>query len=203
AGVRLRKPPVFKRNGVPGSGGPDWLRNDYEFVVCASNGRLPWSANTAMGRPPKYQSGGSASNRQKDGSRKRAAKYAKPMVSNPGNVVECKVGGGLMGDRLCHENEAPFPEALAAFFVRSFCPPGGVVLDPFTGSGTTAAVAWRWSRRAIGIDVRGSQIGLTTRRLLAAQDNLQRDTLFSMLPLVKWPASAFDRAAARQDAPMP
>ncbi len=27
AGVRLRKPPAFHRVGIPGSGGPDWLRN--------------------------------------------------------------------------------------------------------------------------------------------------------------------------------
>jgi hypothetical protein len=34
AGFKLRKPPIFQRVGIPGSGGPDWLRNDYEFVVC-------------------------------------------------------------------------------------------------------------------------------------------------------------------------
>ena len=43
AGVKLRKPPIFHRFGIPGSGGPDWLRNDYEFVICASHGKLPWS----------------------------------------------------------------------------------------------------------------------------------------------------------------
>ena len=47
AGVKLRKPPIFHRFGIPGSGGPDWLRNDYEFVICASHGKLPWSDNTA------------------------------------------------------------------------------------------------------------------------------------------------------------
>src|SRR6478609_4781751 len=30
-GVHLRKPPAFHRVGIPGSGGPDFLRNDYEF----------------------------------------------------------------------------------------------------------------------------------------------------------------------------
>ena len=51
AGVHLRKPPIFHRVGIPGSGGPDWLRNDYEWIVTASSpGKLPWSDNTAMGR---------------------------------------------------------------------------------------------------------------------------------------------------------
>jgi DNA modification methylase len=69
-----------------------------------------------------------------------------------------------MGSRICHENEAPFPEFLAEFFVLSFCPPGGTVLDPFCGSGTTLAMALRHGRKAIGIDVRASQVELTKRR---------------------------------------
>ena len=70
-----------------------------------------------------------------------------------------------MGSPLAHENEAPFPESLAEFFVRSFCPPGGTVLDPFMGSGTTLAVAQRTGREAIGIDLRESQVELTNRRV--------------------------------------
>jgi DNA modification methylase len=71
-----------------------------------------------------------------------------------------------MGSRLAHQNEAPFPEALAEFFIRSFCPPGGVVFDPFCGSGTTAAVALRHGRNAIACDIRESQIELTCRRIV-------------------------------------
>jgi len=66
-----------------------------------------------------------------------------------------------MGHKLCHENDAPFPEALAEWFIRSFCPPGGTVLDPFVGSGTTAAVALMHGRNAIGIDVRQDRMNLT------------------------------------------
>ena len=73
-----------------------------------------------------------------------------------------------MGHPLAHENEAPFPETLAEFFVRSFCQPGGLVLDPFCGSGTVLAVAKKHGRQAIGIDIRQSQVDLTRRRLLEA-----------------------------------
>ena len=219
AGVCLRKPPVFYRVGIAGSGGPDWLRNDFEFVVCCTNGgRLPWSENTVMGHPPKYAPGGAMSHRttsgarvnqwghpfdsggtggpkddvtcqkprpshfvvgkritsqtrrKPDGTRPRDGTYVSPVLANPGNVIHCKVGGGLMGSPLAHENEAPFPERLAEFFIRSFCPPDGVVLDPFLGGGTTAAVALKWGRRAIGIDVRDSQIDLTRRRLKEVAD---------------------------------
>lgn len=91
--------------------------------------------------------------------------YTPPTKANPGNLIKTTVGGGQMGSKLAHENEAPFPEALAEFFVRSFCPPGGIVLDPFSGSGTTAAVAIRHDRRAIGLDLRRSQCDLAARRI--------------------------------------
>lgn len=177
SGVRLRKPPIYKRVGIPGSGGPDWWRNDYEFCVCSSKGRLPWSDNTATGEPPKYGPGGAMSHRMKNGERKHnpgrrsAGKtedqtYHPPEKANPGNVIECVVGGGRIGSKLAHENEAPFPEKLVEPFIRSFCPPGGIVLDPFCGSGTTLVVADWLGRNAIGFDVRGSQVELSRRRLV-------------------------------------
>jgi len=70
-----------------------------------------------------------------------------------------------MGPSVAHEGEAPFPEDLVEFLIRSFCPPGGTVLDIFCGTGTTLAVAKRYGRNAIGIDIRESQIKLSRRRV--------------------------------------
>jgi len=176
-GVNLRKPPVFHRVGIPGSGGPDWLRNDYEFIICATNGgKLPWSDNIAMGKPCGYPPGGAMSNRTADGQRRNARtgvrlSTGRPVtnIANPGNVIKCNVGGGQMGSPLAHENEAPFPESLAEFFIRSFCPLGGIVVDPFSGSGTTVCVAERLGRHGMGFDVRQSQIDLGRRRLAEQQ----------------------------------
>lgn len=169
AGVKLRKPPAFHRIGIPGSGGPDWLRNDYEFIVCASHGKLPWSDNVAMG---KRINAGLSSKRhtKRDAGAMRTQHYRAPKKANPGNVIECSVGGGRMGSMLAHENEASFPEQLAEFFIRSFCPPGGTCMDIFGGSGTTAAVAKRLGRNCITIDIRDSQTDLTLRRLKEIDD---------------------------------
>lgn len=226
-GVTLRKPPIYRRVGIPGSGGgrkdheaegggPDWLRNDYEFIVCCTNGgKLPWADGTACGHPPKWAPGGEMSHRMADGRRvneygvrrdgvrigARRGKdchkssmetpdysvedravfrqgkddqggvgiYRPPPKANPGNVVMCVVGGGgKMGSVLAHEGEAAFPESLANFFVKSFCKPGGTVLDPFGGSGTTASVAVKTGRRFVSIDVRESQIELQRRRVAEA-----------------------------------
>lgn len=180
AGAKLRNPPIYKRVGIPGSGGPDWLRSDYEWIVCATRdgGKLAWSDNVAMGAPPKYEVGGAMSNRNREGQRRnesgrgkliakgQSRGYTLPAKANPGNIIDCgAAGGNNIGSSLAHENEAPFPEKLAELFVRSFCPPDGTVLDPFCGSGTTLAVAAKHGRKGIGMDIRESQIELTKRRL--------------------------------------
>lgn len=179
AGVHLRKPPAYCRHGIPGSGGPDYLRNDYEFIAVGSKGgKLAWSDTDAMGWPCKYETGGAFSYRTPDGQRINEQKHnqgskasngrprGRPEITNPGNVIRLKVGKGHMGSDLAHENEAPFSESLAEFFIRSFCPPGGKVFDPFCGSGTTLKVAEKFGRLAIGTDVRPCQVELSTRRML-------------------------------------
>ena len=195
AGIKLRKPLAFHRVGIPGSGGPDWFRNDWEPIVCASKGKLPWSDNTACGHPPKHAVGGPPSHRTTDGTRVSRPRirndrgfsvkpgdklsfdknpFKQVEIANPGNVLSLKVGGGLMGSKLAHENEAPFPESLPEFFIKSCCPPGGTVLDPFGGSGTTLAAAVLNGRIAHCIDIRESQADLMHRRYLEAKDRLSR-----------------------------
>lgn len=91
--------------------------------------------------------------------------YTPPAIANPGNVIHTNVGGNQLGHKLAHENEAPFPVALAERFVRWFCPPGGLVIDPFAGSSTTGHAAVVHGRRYIGCDLRQSQVELSRRRI--------------------------------------
>lgn len=166
-------PYVFARSGVPGSGSKHYHRRNWEPVYAfALPDRLPvkWSDNLAFGTPPKYGTGGSMSNRHTDGRRLNEStgyrgRRPMPKLANPGNVIACKVGGGHMGSELAHENEAPFPESLVNFFVRSYCPPNGTTFDPFAGSGTTLAVAKKTGRNAIGCEIRPDQCDIVRRRL--------------------------------------
>jgi DNA modification methylase len=48
---------------------------------------------------------------------------------------------------------ATMPEALIQPCILAGCPPGGLVLDPFVGSGTVGAVAERLGRRWVGVDL--------------------------------------------------
>lgn len=98
--------------------------------------------------------------------------YEPPTLANPGNLIRTNVGKGHMGDNIAHENEAPFPESLVEWFVLSLCPPGGIVVDPFSGSGTTAKVARRFDRHAIALDLRVSECEKAQRRLSCVQKEL-------------------------------
>jgi site-specific DNA-methyltransferase (adenine-specific) len=91
--------------------------------------------------------------------------YTPPVLANPGSVIRANVGGGLIGDSEAHEHDAPFPEALPKRWITAYCPPGGTVLDPFGGSGTTAKVARDLERRFVTCDLKFEYCELTRRRL--------------------------------------
>ncbi len=60
---------------------------------------------------------------------------------------------------------APFPEDLCRVPILATCPPGGVVLDPFCGTGTALRVARALGRRAVGIDLSPAYIALARASL--------------------------------------
>lgn len=56
-----------------------------------------------------------------------------------------KAGSGL--------DTAPYPDELVKRCIDIGCPPDGIILDPFLGSGTTVRVATEMGHSAIGIDL--------------------------------------------------
>jgi len=60
---------------------------------------------------------------------------------------------------------APFPEALARDHILSWSNEGDTVLDPFSGSGTTAKMARLMGRKAIGIEVNQEYCDIAVERL--------------------------------------
>ncbi len=60
---------------------------------------------------------------------------------------------------------APYPADLCRIPIMATCPPGGVVLDPFCGTGTTLAVARSLGRNGIGIDISQTYADMTEVRL--------------------------------------
>lgn len=70
--------------------------------------------------------------------------------ANPGNVWPI-ASANLAGRRFSHT--AMFPPELIRRPILATVPPGGVVLDPFAGTGTTAEVANSLLRRAVLIEL--------------------------------------------------
>lgn len=66
---------------------------------------------------------------------------------------------------------APYPEELCVIPIKSTCPPNGVVLDPFSGTGTTMKVAYELGRKSIGIDLSNEYIKLAKQRICQESGN--------------------------------
>lgn len=60
---------------------------------------------------------------------------------------------------------AVFPEKLVELCVLAGCPEGGIVLDPFIGSGTTAVVAQKLGRHYVGVDINPKYCDMARSRL--------------------------------------
>ncbi len=84
-----------------------------------------------------------------------------PLGKNPGDVWTIPTAGY----RGAHH--AVFPVALATRPILAGCPPGGIVLDPFIGSGTTAVAAEQHGRRWIGIELNPDIAALAHMRIEA------------------------------------
>ena len=59
---------------------------------------------------------------------------------------------------------APYPVDLCRIPISLTCPPGGIVLDPFTGTGTTLVAAKHLGRKSVGIDVSEEYLELARQR---------------------------------------
>ncbi len=62
---------------------------------------------------------------------------------------------------------APFPADLCRIPILATCPPDGVVLDPFCGTGTAMLVASQLGRRSVGIDLAEEYLALARERAAA------------------------------------
>jgi DNA modification methylase len=60
---------------------------------------------------------------------------------------------------------AVFPEKLVETPILAGCPEGGIVLDPFMGSGTTVIVAKRLNRKFVGIEINNRYIQLALNHI--------------------------------------
>jgi site-specific DNA-methyltransferase (adenine-specific) len=88
-------------------------------------------------------------------------------VKTAGDVWRFPVVDGHHPDRV--EVRVQKPLALIERIIKASCPPDGVVLDCFAGSGTTGVAAMRLERRSILIDRDAEVLSLAQRRFEATE----------------------------------
>jgi site-specific DNA-methyltransferase (adenine-specific) len=68
---------------------------------------------------------------------------------------------------------SPFPPALVEPCLLAGCPPGGLVLDPFAGTGTVGEVAELYGRNAFLIDLSPEYCAMAEKRIAEARNRIK------------------------------
>lgn len=98
----------------------------------------------------------------------------KSQLKNPSDVWRFSLVSGNAVERT--EHPAQFPELLIERIVKVGSNPNDVILDPFMGSGTVAAVAKRLKRNYLGYEIDKDYIEIAEKRL--RESNQQEELAF-------------------------
>lgn len=92
-----------------------------------------------------------------------------PLGKNPGDMWQIKT------DKFKEAHFSVFPEELVRRIIQAACPPDGVVLDHFAGSGTTGKVAMELGRKSIMIEINPDYVEIMHRRFLTEKSTQLTD----------------------------
>ena len=141
-----------------------------------ANVLLDHHAATWVDEQSGHQKDGVAVNRNRDGKPRGVSSWALPGEASPDQGY----GGSGGASRFFYTAKAPKrerpnvdgvqhptvkPLAIMEWLIRLVTPPGGTVLDPFVGSGTTLEAARKLGFKSIGIEAEESYLQLIDQRL--------------------------------------
>lgn len=141
----------------------------FEYMFVFSKGKIK-TGNLICDKPNKYAgttNWGKNTQRGKDGILVES-KDIKPVpkYSPRNNIWRYVVGGGLGNkDRRAYKHPATFPYDLAKDHIETWSNAGDIVLDPFSGSGTTLIASKETGRKYVGFEVDDSYCMLIEERL--------------------------------------
>lgn len=161
----------FKPNAMPNFRGSR-LKNDVEFVI--------WAKHSQSGR---YTFNHHDMKRY-NGEKQLGSVWTIPVCGGEERLK------GADGKKL-HSTQKP--EALLERIILASSVPGDVVLDPFMGSGTTAAVAKKLHRHWVGIERESVYVDAANRRLADVQPLAPDDPLLQASSQDKPPRIPFKR----------
>lgn len=165
-GFKLFENVIYKKHGAEGAWWKNRFRVDHEYIPIFLKGEKPQYFNK---EPLKIKSkwGGvtmtGCATRLTNGETLPSKKVTINPMKCRGTIWDYTTCGD--GSRLKHQHPATFPDQLPVDFIQCFCPPRGIVLDPFMGSGTTALAALKLDRFFIGFDISKEYCDLARKRL--------------------------------------
>ena len=181
----------YKKNPMPGYW-PTRLSDGWEYCFHLAKSKRPYINQDAVRRPiGNWVESRLAKLGKNDLSRHHSAnssgfgrdlsKWVNKQTVLPSNVLSYALVGKNKG------HPAVFPVDLPLFFIKLLCPEGGLVLDPFGGSGTTGLAALSAGARCVLIDNNEQYCQAAIKRLRdegAAQKHelLTEQTLFPVHP---------------------
>lgn len=136
--------------------GSDWgrshesillLRKTKDFTMNIDMVRIPYNEHTL-----RYPSHPQAETSQYGNGKVRSSDWTpNPLGAKPKDVIEIPTTCNGMGEKTPHPTQKP--EELVRKFVLAASNPNDIVLDPFSGSGTTLVVAEQLGRKWVGCEI--------------------------------------------------
>lgn len=165
-GLKLFETVIYRKHGSEGAWWKQRFRIDHEYMTIFLKGKKPQYFNKDPLKVPSKHGGKIMTG---SGSRSTNGK-TKETVTRPINRMKCRgsIWNYLMaGDKnpLKRKHPAVFPDKIPYDFIQCFCPPDGVVLDPFGGCGSTAVAAKQLHRNFIIIDIEQEYCDLAKQRI--------------------------------------
>lgn len=121
---------------------------------------LTWAERKAAGEPMRH---GNCAGGASEGSPGRKAGH--PLGKLPDSVWTVPTQPLIVPDSLDVDHFAAFPTEWPRRLITGWCPPGGIVLDPFGGTGTTAMVARALGRYGVSLDLSADYLRLADWRI--------------------------------------
>ena len=104
--------------------------------------------------------GGQNGGKKNPDGKKRLYRYSNTWKRNEKDVITSSVES-ISGIK----HTAIFPSWIIEELIKLLCPIGGIVLDPYIGSGTTAIAAIKEGRHYIGMDIDPLYCNLSMKRI--------------------------------------
>lgn len=165
-GFKLFECLIYRKYGAEGAWWNKRFRVDHEYMPVFLKGEKPAYFNKEPLKIPSKWAGVTMT-----GGATRLTN-GKTLKARPIKINEKKCRGTVWeyltcgdGDKLKHLHPATFPDQLPIDFIQCFCPPEGLVLDPFMGSGTTAIAAIKLGRKFIGFEISKEYCELAKKRI--------------------------------------